>query len=189
MREPAFVAGMNRWRATAAEAALSQLYGAAGDAAATLATLARTGDAKAATTILRGLGILDPRAAATPGSEDAANIARRAELDRRAERVALDRWEVELDVDERPQSTSDASRPASEGDDPVPTDDDEWAAEMTMWRVWLETEMARRRLRREAAAKAAEAEAEAPAAGAAEVAAEPPNGDSEAPRPDSMPAS
>src|SRR5438067_1169465 len=96
MAEPPFAATLNRWLAEMKELAQDQLYGAAVNAAGTLAAAIEAGDVKAAVVLLHGLGILAPPGPEAPGSDDPAILARQVELDRRAARVAPARREADL---------------------------------------------------------------------------------------------
>lgn len=93
MRDPEFIAWLNRWRTAVAETARYQLFAAVGDAVATLAAAARD-DEKSAAVLLRGLGVLSP---APLGSGDAQLVARQMEQAERIDRARLDRREAELD--------------------------------------------------------------------------------------------
>jgi hypothetical protein len=86
LREPQFVAALNRWRAAATVLARGQLYAAAGDAAKVLTKAACRGDLRAAAVLLKGLGIL---AQDSDGSDDPRVIAREQILAERSQELKL----------------------------------------------------------------------------------------------------
>jgi hypothetical protein len=93
MAEPRFMACMNKWRLGVTEVARGQVFAALGDAADTVAKALREGDLRASLVVMKEMGALRP---ATADSEDGEVIARRQQIRRRADQVALDRADVEL---------------------------------------------------------------------------------------------
>jgi hypothetical protein len=98
MQEPEFVAGMNRWRASVTEAARGRMFSLLDDAAEMLEGAVCGGNAFLAMTVLDKMGALRPAEVREekPEDVDAEMMSRRRELEQRADRVALDRMEVDL---------------------------------------------------------------------------------------------
>jgi hypothetical protein len=93
MAEPAFVAAMNRWRVGVLAMARGQILAGLGDAAETVVKAAREGNVRAAMMLLEKSGAFEEAASVSTETE---TIARRQELQERAESMSLDKVEASL---------------------------------------------------------------------------------------------